>query len=69
MHTIVFNIAKEFGYKSDRQLAIAMGISTASICRVKKGMQGVGADFIDGARRAFPGKTLDELFPSDKPVK
>jgi hypothetical protein len=60
--TSVFRLAGSYGYKSDRALAQAMGLSAAQVSRVRAGKRGINNSFIAGAQRAFPDKTLDELF-------
>jgi plasmid maintenance system antidote protein VapI len=63
MRTIVFDLAPQYGYKSIRQLARAMGVDVSMVSRVRANKIGITHRFITGARRAFPDKTLDELFP------
>jgi hypothetical protein len=63
MQTKVFELAPEYGYKTNKDLAQAMGLSEACVSRVRSGLRGISTTFIQGARRAFPDKTLDELFP------
>jgi hypothetical protein len=46
-----------------KELAKAMGVSESMLCRVRQRKFGITHRFITGARRAFPDKTLDELFP------
>lgn len=60
--TTVFDLAPEYGYITDKALADAMGITPYMVCRVKSSEQKITATFIAGARRAFPDKSLDELF-------
>jgi hypothetical protein len=69
LRTRVFEVAAAHGFTSDRQLARAMDVDPATISRVKSGEMGVGPEFITGARRAFPDKSLDDLFfvESDDP--
>lgn len=62
IRTTVFDLAESYGYRSDRALARAMGVNPNVIGMVRKGEMGVGPQFIKGAKRAFPDKTLDELF-------
>ena len=62
LRTTVFALARESGFKSDRALAKAMKVDPATICRVRKGEYAITGSFIEGARRAFPDKSLDELF-------
>ncbi len=65
MRTAVFELASEYGYKSLGQLARAMGVSVSLVWRTQRGQRVINGAFIVGARRAFPGKTLDELFPAE----
>lgn len=62
LQTRVFELAPEYGYKSDRALAAAMGVSPALVSRVRNGILGINDTFITGALRAFPDKSLDDLF-------
>ncbi len=62
IRTTVFDLAEAYGYRSDRALARAMGVNPNVIGLVRSGRMGVGPAFIRGAKRAFPGKTLDDLF-------
>ena len=62
VRTRIFDLARERGFVSDRKLAQAMGLGQATICRLRYGRQSVTAKVIDGARRAFPDLSLDELF-------
>ncbi len=39
-----------------------MGRDVAELSRVKNHERGVSAGFIEGALRAFPGKSFDDLF-------
>ena len=61
----VFALAVERGYKSDRALAKAMGVSPAMLSRVRAGKRGISSAFIAGARRAFPDVSLDDMFTVD----
>lgn len=65
MRTRVFEIAQSYGYKSDSELARAMGVSVTLVNRVRHGERNIAGRFINGARRAFPDCTLDELFPAE----
>lgn len=65
MKTRVFELAASYGYENDSELARAMGVSASLIHRVRHGERGINGVFISGARRAFPDRTLDELFPSE----
>jgi len=62
LRTRIFDLAGERGYKSDRALAKAMGVSAALVSRVRHSQVAINETFIAGARRAFPDKSLDELF-------
>lgn len=63
MKTTVFELAPKYGYRTMRDLARAMGVHESMLTRVRQGKFGITHRFITGARRAFPDKTLDELFP------
>ena len=43
-------------------LARTMGISYDTIYKVRKGERGIHEKFIIGAKKAFPGYKLDDLF-------
>jgi hypothetical protein len=62
IQTRVFELAAARGFDSDSSLARAMRVSPALVSRVRAGKRGVNQAFIAGAQRAFPDKTLDELF-------
>lgn len=68
MKTRVFDLATEYGYTSLRSLARAMGRDVAELSRIRSGKHGITRSFIEGALRAFPDKTLDELFYVDEPA-
>lgn len=68
IRTRVFELAPAYGYQNNKELARAMGISEAQVSRVQRGLRGINGTFIAGARRAFPDRTLDELFPSEEKV-
>lgn len=61
--TRIFDLAPTYGYRSLRELARAMNVDVSMVSRVRQGKTGITHRFITGARRAFPDKTLDELFP------
>lgn len=65
--TRVFEIAARHGYPTQRQLARAMGLDEAAVSRVRRGQRRITAQFIEGARRAFPGYAYEYLFPADEP--
>ena len=60
--TKVFDLAPNHGYRTMRDLAHAMGVHESMLTRVRSGEIGITHRFITGARRAFPDKSLDELF-------
>ena len=62
LRTRVFVLAPESGYRTNQELARGMGLSEAQVSRVRRGLVGINQCFIEGARRAFPDKSLDELF-------
>jgi plasmid maintenance system antidote protein VapI len=66
--TRVFELAESYGYKNNKELALAMGVHESMLTRVRQGKIGITHRFIAGARRAFPDKTLDELFQVDSDV-
>ncbi len=49
-------------YRSVAELARAMGLSVSHVYRVREGRRGINHAFIVGAKRAFPERSLDELF-------
>ena len=49
-------------YRNLADLAMAMDISVSQIYRVREGKRGINEKFIIGAKKAFPGHRLDELF-------
>lgn len=49
-------------YRNPYQLAKAMGIQPSQVYRVRDSERPVGRTFIIGAKRAFPGYKLDDLF-------
>ena len=65
IRTTVFDLAPVYGYRSNRELACAMGLSSGAVSRTRRGQRGISRAFIEGARRAFPDKRLDELFPDE----
>lgn len=46
-------LKKEYGYKTDRALALSMGISAPLLTQIKNGDRGVSAAFLVGAYQAF----------------
>lgn len=62
MRTRVFDLAEAEGYSTLTRLAIAMGVSLATVSRVRAEKVGAGTDFIAGALRAFPGRKFEDLF-------
>lgn len=61
IRTRVFEIANE-KYRNLSALAGAMGLSVSQVYRVREGKRGINEKFIIGAKKAFPGYRLDELF-------
>ncbi len=61
LRTKVFDIGKE-EHVNLTALARAMGIFISQIYRVRKGKRPINERFITGAVKAFPGRTLDDLF-------
>jgi hypothetical protein len=59
--TTIFDLCKN-DYKNLSELASAMGISVSQIYRVRDGKRAINQKFIVGAMKAFPNRTLDELF-------
>ena len=49
-------------YQNLSELAQAMGISVSQVYRVREGKRRINQKFIVGAIKAFPNRTLDELF-------
>ena len=49
-------------YTNLSELAQAMGISVAQVCRVRQGKRHINEKFIIGAVKAFPGYKLGDLF-------
>ena len=49
-------------YRNLTELARAMGLSVSQVYRVREGKRSINQKFIVGAMRAFPNRTLDELF-------
>ena len=62
LKTRVFDLAPANGYRNDAELAAAMGISQATVSRVRRGLMGINDVFITGAQKAFPRLSLDEMF-------
>lgn len=62
--TRVWELARREGW-SMPELARRMGVSRQYVYFVRSGQRTLGAAFIRGARRAFPGYPLDWLFPAD----
>ncbi len=44
------------------ELARAMGLSVSQVYRVREGKRHINQKFIVGAKKAFPGYGLDDLF-------
>ena len=66
MKTTIFELVPSRRYRSYRQLAKAMGISTAQLSRVQHGQRFINGLFITAALRAFPEKSFEELFIVDR---
>ena len=49
-------------YRNLSELAQAMGLSLSQVYRVREGKRGINQKFIIGAKKAFPGYRLDDLF-------
>ncbi len=62
-------LMKRHGYTSLRQLARAMQMNDSSLVLVRQGNAGIGRKFIEGARLAYPGYSLEYLFPSLFPTE
>ena len=61
IRTRVFEMA-DGQYQNLSHLARAMGLSVSQVYRVREGKRRINQKFIIGAKRAFPGYGLDELF-------
>jgi transposase len=61
LRTRVFDLV-EGRYQNLSELAKAMGISVSQVYRVRQSKRGINEKFIIGAKKAFPGYTLDDLF-------
>ena len=59
--TRVFELASE-RYHNLSDLAKAMDLSVSQVYRVREGKRGINEKFLIGAKKAFPGHRLDELF-------
>lgn len=66
LRTRVFELAPANGYRTGAELATAMGISEATVSRVRRGLMGINDAFIIGAKRAFPRLGLDDLFYTER---
>ena len=60
--TRIFELAPEYGYEHQSDLARAMGVSNAQLTRVRQGIRRITPSFMAAALRAFPGKKLSDLF-------
>ena len=49
-------------YRNLSELACAMGLSISQVYRVREGKRSINQKFIIGAKKAFPGYGLDDLF-------
>lgn len=61
IRTRVFELCNG-SYRNLSELAEAMGLSVSQVYRVREGKRGINEKFIIGAKRAFPGRRLDDLF-------
>ncbi len=61
LRTNIFELYKE-RFKNISELARTMGISVGYLYKVKQGKRGINSKFIIGAKKVFPGYTLDDLF-------
>jgi len=61
LKTRVFELYKG-KYRSLTELARVMGISGGYIYKVRQGKRSINQKFIIGAKKAFPGYKLDDLF-------
>ena len=59
----VFALAREQGW-SKEELAVRTGLSSATLDSLRWGRRMPGGKVIRGMRRAFPGKSLEQLFGS-----
>jgi len=64
MKTRVFELCN-LRYRNLSELAVAMGLSVSQVYRVREGKRGINQKFIIGASKAFPERTLDDLFYLD----
>ena len=60
--TRVFDLAPEYGYRTNTDLALAMGIDQSLVSRIRSGERPVTRAFIAGALRAFKDKRFEDLF-------
>ena len=49
-------------YRNLSEMANAMGVSVSQVYRVREGKRSINQKFIIGAKIAFPGHKLDDLF-------
>ncbi len=61
IRTRVFDLSNG-SFRNLSDLAGAMGISVSQVYRVREGKRGINEKFIIGAKQAFPGRRLEELF-------
>jgi hypothetical protein len=61
IRTRVFEL-RDGHYRNLSELAHAMGLSVSQVYRVRDGKRSINQKFIIGAKQAFPGYKLDELF-------
>ena len=62
--TKIFELSNQ-NYNNLSELAQAMGISVSQVYRVRTGKRNINQKFIVGAKKAFPGHKLDDLFYFD----
>lgn len=67
LRTRVFTLPQTRGMTLT-QLAARMGVALSLVTRVRRGERGIGQTFINGALRAFPELSLDDLFYADSPT-
>ncbi|MFC1913935.1 hypothetical protein ACFLXF_01525 [Chloroflexota bacterium] len=52
-------------YRNLCELANAMEVSVSQVYRVREGKRSINQKFIVGAMKAFPGRSIDDLFYLD----
>ena len=66
--TRVFELC-DGNYRNLTELAQKMELSVSQVYRVREGKRGINEKFIVGAKKAFPERTLEELFYLDSELK